>query len=30
MKGLKSLLVKAETYLELKRASMINLFCEYS
>ena len=28
MKGLKSLLVKAEAYWDPKRASMMELFCE--
>ena len=30
MKGLKSLQVKAEAYLEPQRASMMKLFCEKS
>ena len=30
MKGLKSLQVKAEAYLELKLASMMKFFCENS
>ena len=30
MKGLKSLQVKAETYLKPKRATMMKLFCENS
>ena len=29
IKGLKSLQVKAEAFLELKQASMMELFCKY-